>query len=308
MFYLNSGSAYDYLLSMCNLQVRDYCYMTLLPTLDCGEGRSNGFDPGKIIVGIHGIGHDAVTPVSTVKFMYALAAIAHETRHADQFYKLRHGSDRFSRIIAVSDKAFRCNPDYADLNYWDSPCEVDAERYAVHQVFAFCVDQFGADQAERMVCKYVNSRVRRGKCISWIGRAEKRSQRQLYHSIDTIFSDFDDAFDASVHKHRRYDLNYELSGDELARYFRIVPRHYEIFCNESDGEKQDMMAAAVVMYQEHEDESKGIPGLRDISLVGMFYQNDDADNYKEEDFVDVPVDREHGIEGVESEDKMSTLQ
>ena len=260
---LNNRDARQSLYGLRDIFNSDVIHIVFSERMLAGKGHSDAQNPGQIIVGIKGINDDNF-PVNDVKYVSTVAAVFHELRHAEQYYIIRYQDDYFGQFIAVSQKACVLNKLYADVNYFINPCEIDAERTAIMKTYQFCSKHFGGDIASKLICKYVNNRVKNDISFIYPDNMNK------YNSVVDILCDFDDVYEYSLHSHRTYYIQDGLlENDSLAKFLTVYPQYKRRFLRETDGFKQDMQSAAVAILYDGES-ADGIPVLEHLTLFSVF--------------------------------------
>lgn len=234
--------------------------------LKAGCGKSGGFHPEDLVVGIGGLSKESRLPVDEQRFVRALVAEYHEIHHARQYCEIQHEDTTKGRDLSVVWMATRNNPFYAGLNYLKDPREIDAEREGMLNAYVFCAAHFGEEKSDDLLCQYVNKRIREN--VSFIYPANGR----YYRDVADIFHDIDAAYDRSIFVHRKYDVRKGLTAnDQIAEFLDQQPRYKDTFLNEPDGHKQDRMAAAVALdYGGASYEERMLPGLQGVTISSAF--------------------------------------
>ena len=240
------------------------------PDMLAGKGDSDGEKPERLIIGTKGVYTGSSSLVDERTFMRALVAIYHEIRHADQAVIIERQNDALGREIGLSRIAKLYNPHYTDQNYYINPREVDAEREGMFGAYGFCIDNFGEDKANQMLCDYVNDRISIVPKLDVSFIHPERGCR--YHDAMDIFRDMDKAYDRSIHACRKYDVQEGLKvNDQIARFLTEQPQYRGLFLSESDGQRQDRMSAAVALdYGGASYEERMLPGLQGITISSAF--------------------------------------
>ena len=209
---------------------------------DClGEGTTRS-DNGQLIFSSVGIDKLFLQDkISDCNFTSGMVAIFHENRHVEQLSEIHESVEEYTKPLKYSYYAMQCCIDYGTDNYFNSPREIEAELYGVYWAHHTLCDMFGCEKANSMICEYVNFRM--DNDVSFV------HPKQKYTSVDDIFTDLADAYEASITSQRTYDNVESKYGLNFAKpLFDIYPRLLNTM-KHSVGWKQDRMLAGVYLNQ-----------------------------------------------------------
>lgn len=146
------------------------------------------------------------------KFIDTTVALMHEYRHADgitsNYYNIRE-KDNENLYLLINHLATDKNPTYYEHieNYKYSPCEIDAEKFAIENAKDFMMSVFTEKEIDDAIINYVNNQSENDKSYKIPPKPGG------YHSMQEIINAFDDAFENSKSHERKLDLS---SWDEYA--------------------------------------------------------------------------------------------
>lgn len=176
------------------------------------DSKCNTEDPNSPVITI-GI-YELIHPEYKVdeKFVKSVVALMHEYRHADGITSKYHhirDNNQDNMYLLINHLACDTNASYCknESNYKFSPCEIDAEKYAVMRAKEFIMSIFTEQESDELIIKYVNEQSKYDESYK-IPPTPKG-----YNSIYEIKNAFDEAFENSKCHERKLDLS---SWDEYA--------------------------------------------------------------------------------------------
>lgn len=216
-------------------------HIDLLDDNCLGEGTTRS-DNGQLIFSSVGIDKLFLqNEISDCDFTSGMVAIFHENRHVEQLNEIHTSTEEYTKPLKYSYYAMQCCVDYGTDNYFNSPREIEAELYGVYWAHHTLCSTIGCEKANSMICEYVNFRM--DNDVSFM------HPKQKYTSVDDIFTDLADAYEASITSQRTYDNVESKYGLNFAKLlFDIYPRLLNTM-KHSVGWKQDRMLAGVYLNQ-----------------------------------------------------------
>ena len=190
--------------------------------------------------------------ISEDNFLVGLVAIYHEHRHVEQIHKIHYDNTESFDVLRYSYYAGHIDSGYVSENYFISPREIEAEFYGMHYAYQDCVDLFGKEKADILLCDYVNNRIQKG--ISFV---HQNSKNYRYNNVDDIFIDMSKAYEDSVYAHRKVTEN-------VKNFLTNHPDMLRKIEHEKIGYKQDKMMASLYLGQTRNKYLHSFPGLSKI--------------------------------------------
>lgn len=183
-----------------------------------------------------------------------VVAAFHECRHAVVYKAMSDATLAADypdlKYMSVAHLASIDN-DYYNRNNWPNfITEIDAERFGLIEAGELLAEYYGSDKAEQLLLKYVN----RSAAGNFYPIVKKGNMNYPYTSLDTVYDDFDVAYERSKHVSRVYSVPYEKESsgavkDEAFQYFAIAVSEraqYE-FVHHDDGYEQDSIMASIAL-------------------------------------------------------------
>lgn len=190
--------------------------------------------------------------ISDNDFMTGLVAIYHEDRHVNQIHEANHKNDEYVNVLKYSYYAGHMDSSYVDVNYFISPREIEAELYGMYHAYCYCVDVFGKEMSDKLLCNYANNRMQKG--ISFVHR---NSKNYRYNNVDDIFTDMSKAYADSVYAQREIT-------QPIKDFLHNSPYMLQRLEHEKIGYKQDRMIASLYLGQTRNKYLHYLPGLSKI--------------------------------------------
>ena len=128
-------------------------------------------------------------------FVKTLVAVCHELRHSDVFARIRDGVSCPSGVL-VSHLARQGSNSYYDFNRYCMAHEIDAEFQGVMGAYRRLIPLCGNEDAERLVCDYVNGQCENNSYYIEQKRVDGRVVR--FSSIDEVSEAFFDAYELAT--------------------------------------------------------------------------------------------------------------
>lgn len=150
---------------------------------------------------------ESVSNLTYRDLVNCMVSIYHEVGHADQITKEYGKSTRLSTALAVNHYACTCSTHYYGVdgngvrlndNYRYQPNEIAAEFYGIYRTHETLVDKFGSDIANDLICDYANTK-------GFDFTADIRDvNKKPYTSVESIFKEYNKAFNVAVNKHKEF--------------------------------------------------------------------------------------------------------
>lgn len=146
------------------------------------------------------------------KFVDVTVALMHEYRHAygiaANYCNIRDNNND-NLYLLINHLATDKNPAYYEHinNYKHSPCEIDAEKFAINSAKDFMMSVFTEEESISLIIAYVNTQVETDKSYKIPPKLNG------YNSLQEINDAFDKAFQNSKSHERKLELS---SWDEYA--------------------------------------------------------------------------------------------
>ena len=225
----------------------------------------------------YGIVTDAVVGIrecvssDRLPYLYMTAGIVsimHETMgHCNQILNMFHETDSLSKALAMNHFACKASDEYQygknGRQYFRQPKEIAAQYVGIKCGYDVLTDAYGNQEANRMICDYVNYRIRQNS--EFIGFR----QTKPYTTVDDILKAFQNVFEKRVYEHR--SLSGTRAKEELSPYAFFFSENNMPSCRSylsrcMNGAKQDLMLASIYFYQEDKnDRYRGIyQALEDV--------------------------------------------
>lgn len=234
--------------------VNELCTLTAVPDMTVREGTSKSGPEGvtSLQVGIKELiptDKNRNMPVNEYDFMSCLVGVYHERQHLQHYNDYFHRNDEISRSLAINYFATIENEVYYFKNYRINPREIDAEFAGLIGAHSFCEAAFGKEEAERLICLYVNTGIRHGD-KAFI----KFQHGKPYVTTDSIYDEMSNALNRSIYAHRTYNLKLAMRNASKNVNARLLHQngdkyYYQILKKEPNGYLQDQMMAALFFYQ-----------------------------------------------------------
>lgn len=220
---------------------------------DClGEGTTRS-DNGQLIFSSVGIDKLFLqNEISDCDFASGMVAIFHENRHIEQLNEIHQSAEEYTKPLKYSYYAMQCCVDYGVDNYFISSREIEAELYGMHHAYCYCVDVFGKEKSDELLCNYVNNRIQKG--ISFVHRDSKNYR---YNNVDDIFIDMSKAYADSVYTQREIT-------QPIKDFLHDSPYMLQRLEHEKIEYKQDKMMASLYLGQTRNKYLYSLPGLSKI--------------------------------------------
>lgn len=213
----------------------------LMPNVTFGDGTTRS-DNGQLL--FSQVGADKLYSseyISDYDFAAGFVAIYHENRHVEQLDEIHNSDEEYTKPLKYSYYAMQCCADYGMNNYFNSPREIEAELYGVYWSHHDLCNIFGREKADFLICNYMNERVEHD--VSFV------HPKQKYTSVDDIFTDLADAYEASITSQRTYDNVESKYGLNFAKsLFDVYPRLLRTM-KHNVGWKQDRILSGIYLNQ-----------------------------------------------------------
>lgn len=217
------------------------CCFLLRDNMSVKDGTTHD-ENGKLsaVVGMREIPKHEHRPVDAYDFTSALVGFFHESQHVNHVVNIFNRNDVDAQCLAVNYYACMAAPNaYYHGNYHINPREVDAQRAGLLNAYRYCNSVFGEQEAEHLICGYVNERiVRNSEFIEY-------KDDKPYQNFDDIVDAFDEAFQNAKHCHRTYN-----------------PDDAKVVCQKIDG-SQEVLPDDSVKFFDKIEKSKSLKSIRE---------------------------------------------
>lgn len=194
--------------------------------------------------------------VDSLHVTAALVSGMHEIMgHCKQINVCFHQNNSVSKVVALNRFACKASDTYyygKGLSaYYKQPYEIVAQYAGIYHSYAGLKARFGSNQANDMICNYVNDRISKGsEFISY-------RQGKPYTDVKSILDEFQSTFEHRVYEHRALDRTVAMQEPSAyASYFSKNPnvgqQTYVSLCR--NGVKQDLMLTSIYLREEDKND------------------------------------------------------